>query len=314
MKKNNTNNSIINESIVPEDCSGLRIDKYLAKRFTYLSRSQWQKEIRAGRITLNNKEIRNDHKKVMEGDSILYSGREIEEPEIDRNYSILFEDANYMAINKPGNLPVHPAGRYFFNTLTAILEEDFGCKFFPVHRLDRETSGLILMAKNSEAASKIQSSFHRVKKSYIAIVHGSVNSNEFSIDLPIGPAKNALVRKRRAAFPGAEESAATHFKKLLTFGDYTLVKAMPVTGRLHQIRVHLNYAGFPIVGDKIYGLDERFYLEFIEKGLSEELLEKLILPRCALHSRSLLFYHPFLDKDILIKAPVPDDFRDFIES
>jgi len=303
---------IINESTVPDEFNNFRIDKYLALRFDYMSRSRWQKEISDGRVLCNGKPLTGHNKKVKAGDIIKYQGQDIKEPEVSKDYSILYEDEFLIAINKPGNLPVHPAGKFFHNTLTSILKEDLGLKLYPVHRLDRDTSGVILMAKNSAITAEIQKKFHEVEKTYIAIVHGRVKEREFRVDLPIGPHRSSPVRKRREAYIGAEESAATRFRRLALFDGYSLVKAELETGRLHQIRVHLNAAGYPILGDKIYGLDDRFYLEFIENGNTPELLEKTGFPRCALHSRSILFFHPRLGKKIYIKSAMPNEFRDFI--
>jgi 23S rRNA pseudouridine1911/1915/1917 synthase len=193
-----------------------------------------------------------------------------------------------------------------------VLERDFGRKLHPVHRLDRETSGIILFAKNPMAASRIQKNFHRVAKSYVAIVHGRPERRDFAVDMPIGYDPSSPVKKKRAAWPGAPERALTRFRVLFSFGAHTLLKAMPETGRLHQVRVHLRLAGFPILGDKLYGLDENFFTEFIRDGETEELLRKLGFPRSALHSRSLRLYHPADGRIMTLKAPLPGDFRAFI--
>ncbi len=151
------------------------------------------------------------------------------------------------------------------------LEERTGKKFFPVHRLDRETSGAILLGKNAEAASALQKNFYNVSKEYIAIVRG-LTAESFSVDVPIGPARNSIIKKKREAYPGAEESALTHFNRISASGEYSLVKARLVTGRMHQIRVHLKYSGHPIVGDKMYSDDETIYIDYVESGLTPELI------------------------------------------
>ena len=135
------------ESPVPAGYEGLRLDLYLSKRFSYLSRTSWQREIEEGRVLLNGAVILNVKKKVLEGDLILYNPLSLEEPEVDFNYSIIFENDNYIAVCKTGNLPVHPSGIFFKNTLITSLEEKTGCRFYPVHRLDRETSGAILLSR-----------------------------------------------------------------------------------------------------------------------------------------------------------------------
>jgi 23S rRNA pseudouridine955/2504/2580 synthase len=302
----------ITKSIVSEDISSIRIDKYLAERFTYLSRTEWQKEIKIGRISLNDKIINNSHKKLQSNDIIEYSGREIVEPEIDPGYSIIFEDDDIIIVDKSGDIPVHPSGRYFHNTLLHILENDLKEKLYPAHRLDRETSGVIIFTKNKKIASILQKNISNIKKTYLAIVYGTLSESELTVDTSIGSAINSKIRKKREAYPGAGEKAITRVKKIYSFGKYTLVKVYPETGRLHQIRVHLNYAGFPILGDKLYGLDENYFLDFIDKGLTSELLSKLKLHRSALHAYSISFSHPVTEESIFLKTQFPEDFKKFM--
>jgi len=303
----------INESQIPLEFNNYRLDKYLSQRFDYLSRTTWQKEIKSGKIKINNVISKNIHKKIKSEDIILYEGKNIKEPEVDSNFTTLYEDDYLLAINKSGNLPIHPAGIFFNNTLQMILEKQIQKKIYPIHRIDRETSGIILIAKNSKIASQIQSNFSSAEKSYLAIVHGNVKENFFSNKTPIGNDKNSLVRKKRDAYSNAPELAITHFKKICNTNNYSIVKATLETGRQHQIRIHLNNLGYPIVGDKLYGKDEKFYLEFIENGLTPELLKKLEFNRSALHSRSLNFFHPVFKKFLYIKAPLPKDMKDFIK-
>jgi RluA family pseudouridine synthase len=193
-----------------------------------------------------------------------------------------------------------------------ILEDRLGCKVFPVHRLDRETSGVILCAFTPEAASKLSDALSAGSKEYVALVHGIFPDGKLTVALPLGRDEKSPVLKKRKAHEGASESALTHFKKIISFDDYSLVRCYPETGRLHQIRAHLLSAGFPVVGDKIYGRDDRFFLEFIATGMTEELAEKLILPRCALHAVKLKFIHPFEKKEMIINAPLPPMFREFL--
>ena len=283
----------IMESLVNESYDGLRLDLYLSKRFSYMSRTSWQKEISAGKLKLNGLVILNVKKHIYSGDMIEYIAGEINEPAVDPEFTIIFENENYLAVNKTGNLPVHPSGIFFRNTLVMLLEDQRGEKFYPVHRLDRETSGALLLGKNSAAASDVQKNFSKVGKEYIAIVRGNVAEKEFSVDMPIGPAADSLINKKREAYDGAEESALTEFKLVSSSGIFSVVKAFPVTGRMHQIRVHLKYAGYPILGDKMYGNDETIYLDYVKNGDSEELTERAGFHRCALHSHSFSFFDPF---------------------
>jgi len=299
------------ESAVPAEYTGLRLDLYLSKRFSYLSRTAWQREVESGRVLLNGSVTLNVKKHVIEGDRVLYKPPSLEEPEVDFNYSIIFENDNYIVVNKTGNLPVHPSGIFFKNTLVVSLEEQTGKKFFPVHRLDRETSGAILLGKSAEAASSVQKKFSSVSKEYSAVVRG-VTEEYFSVDVPIGPARNSLIMKKREAYPGAGETALTHFRRISCTGDYSLVEAVLVTGRMHQIRVHLKYTGHPILGDKMYSDDETIYLDYVESGLTEGVISRAGFPRCALHSSLIVFYDDYEKREIHVTAPLPEDMSSLV--
>ncbi len=304
----------IMESLVNESYSGLRLDVYLSKRFSYLSRTAWQKEIAAGRLKLNGMIILNVKKHVYPGDIVEYIAGEIIEPAIDPDYTIIFENDNYLAVNKTGNLPVHPSGIFFRNTLIMLLEDQRKEKFYPVHRLDRETSGALLLGKNPAAASDVQKNFSKVGKEYVAIVRGAAAEKHFVVDKPIGPAVSSLINKKREAYDGAAESALTEFTFTSSSGLFSIVKAFPVTGRMHQIRVHLKYAGYPIIGDKMYGDDETIYLDYVKNGESEELIKRAGFSRCALHSYSFSFFDPFEKREIKICAELPRDMEQFIRN
>ncbi|HPJ37095.1 MAG TPA: RluA family pseudouridine synthase [Spirochaetota bacterium] len=291
----------------------VRLDQYLARRFSYLSRSQWQQEIKSGKIEINGAPAHRPHHRVISGDTLLYSGREIAEPPVNTDFGILYEDENLIAVSKSGNIPTHPSGRFFNNTLSMVLQNHYGHPVYPLHRLDRETSGIILFAKNTDFASLMHTHIKNASKTYIAVVHGNMESSEIRITAPIGNDFTSPVRKKRG-IEDSGESAITVVRRLFCFDTYTLVKALPETGRLHQIRVHLHHCGYPILGDKLYGLDDTFYLEFIERGLDEELLEKLTFPRSALHSRSYSFYHPLMKKTLHLKSPLPGDMKSFISA
>ncbi len=145
-------------------------------------------------------------------------------------------------------------------------------------------------------------------------MHGNFPAGEMVIDLPLGRDGEAAVSKKRRAWPGGTQSAVTRFKKVLTAGDISLVQCYPQTGRQNQIRAHLLTAGFPIVGDKLYGRDENAFLIFIKQGFTAELASRLLLPRSALHSAKLTFLHPRNKKEMIIRAPLPRMFSNFIRS
>jgi 23S rRNA pseudouridine955/2504/2580 synthase len=297
---------------VTEKYSRLRIDQFLSQRFGYLSRSEWQREILRGKISCNGMVLTGHDKKIKAGDLLVYSGRDAAEPEVDTDFSVIYEDEYLLGINKPGNLPVHPAGIFYHNTLLTFLNERYPMKLHLVHRLDRETSGVVLLAKDPRVASQVQKNFNLVVKKYLALVRGIPDKDEFMVDMPVDLDPSSDLEHKRAAFIGARKMARTEFTRLVSFNGLSLLKAVPITGRQHQIRVHLKHAGYPIVGDKLYGPDEDLYNEFIRTGLTDGLLRKLGFRRSALHSRSIIIYHPVLQKRICIKAPLPEDMRQYI--
>lgn len=300
-------------SAVPAGTGQQRLDLYLSSRFSYLSRTAWQKEIGEGRVLVNGVPVVVPGKKIRPGDMVIYDAGEYEEPLIDPRYQLIYEDKEFLAVNKSGNLPVHPSGVFFRNTLVMLLENDLGSKFFPVHRLDRETSGAILFGKSAEAASMMQKNFGTFAKSYRAVVRGVPCKDEFTVDVPIGQARKSVIRKKREAYAGAPEDACTGFRVISSAGESALLEAVPVTGRMHQIRVHLKYAGHPIIGDKLYGEDESVYLDYVENGLTDSVVKRAGFGRCALHSYGIGFVHPFTGRDIKIRAALPDDMVNLID-
>ncbi len=298
---------------VPQLQTPLPLDVYLTDRFTYFNTEQWHQEISAGKISLNG-EVETNPAVILCGGAILsYDGSAIVEPEVDDNIAILYQDDFFIAVNKTGNLPVHPSGRYFNHTLTAILEDRCGCKVYPAHRIDRETSGVILLAFAGAQVNALASALAKGSKEYLALVHGIFPGGETRIDLPLGPDRDSPVAKKRRAWPGGTETAVTRFYNVLTNGEISLIRCFPETGRLHQIRAHLEAAGFPIVGDKLYGRAPDAFLDFIRHGFTDELRARLVLPRSALHAASLVFRHPKTGKEIKINAPLPKMFSDFIK-
>ncbi len=301
-------------SRIPPLAAGQSLACYCAGRFSYLTFEQWQREIAAGKLSLDGANVLNPATTLQGGEMLAWDGSCIVEPEVDDRITILYKDEWFAAVDKPGNLPVHPAGRYFNNTLVALLAERFERKVYPVHRIDRETSGVLLLAFDEKSAGSLSTALTEGSKEYLALVHGNFPDEKLIVDLPLGHDSKSAVRKKRKAWPGGNQSALTRFQKVLTAGDISLVRCFPETGRLHQIRAHLLSVGFPIVGDKIYGRDETAFLTFIEHGLTAELLERLILPRTALHAAHLVFLHPYNKQKMIIRAPLPRMFSELIHS
>ncbi|PJZ76671.1 pseudouridine synthase [Leptospira neocaledonica] len=296
---------------------------FLASRFTYQSRSNWRKILEEGKILVHGKPAKPSYS-IKEGDEILYLPGESFEPPVQRDFKILFQDSRYIAVEKSGDIPIHSAGRYRKNNLTDLLEEDPRFeKIYTIHRLDRETSGVVVFGKDSEAASKLSDLFskRKVNKTYISYVWGNfptrLKAKGFLISDP-----SSLIRKKRRFVPEdffrkletPEEDLETSETTFRKIGEGTLhgvtfskVYCFPKTGRLHQIRATLYSLGFPLLGDKIYGRDENTFIEFIE-GKNPDLLSKLGMNRQALHSSSLKFIHPFTGIKTKIRSGLPKDF------
>jgi 23S rRNA pseudouridine1911/1915/1917 synthase len=184
-----------------------------------------------------------------------------------------------------------------------------------VNRLDRETSGLVLVAKTEEAGRILGKAVLRreIEKEYVAICWGEFEEERGVIDQPIGVSGTSVVYTKRVVDGAAGKASVTEFAVEKRLRRFTVVRLTPRTGRAHQLRVHLGWLGHPIVGDKIYGPDERWYLEFIEKGVTEEMLEELLLPRHALHAGRTVFVHPRTRRACEFHAPLPEDMATFIQ-
>jgi len=291
------------------DNDKIRIDQYLNLKKIYPSRSQIQNLILKGQIKVNGLNVKPGYL-LKNGDKIDLYFLEKEEVNIDAEeipLDIIYEDDFLVIVNKPANMIVHPAGRIRSGTLVnAIL---FHCKdslsgingiIRPgiVHRLDKNTTGLIMIAKNdfSHLALSKQIMDRKVIKKYIALVHGKVKDDQGIINAPIG--RSIKNRKKMAVIEQNSKKAISKFKVIKRFLNHTLLEVTIVTGRTHQIRVHLSYIGFPIVGDPDYGYRKK----------------EINIDRQALHAYVLGFIHPSSKEYIEFKAPLPKDMENLIQS
>jgi 23S rRNA pseudouridine1911/1915/1917 synthase len=227
---------------------------------------------------------------------------------------IIHEDSGVLAINKPGLVVCHPSKQGPWSSLVGAAREYLKQDLVHlVHRLDRETSGICLLAKDKYHARHSQMAFqnHQISKTYLAVLEGELMepvhlNTHLAKDLDSEVYVKQAVRKSNSS-----KRAETHFQPLLSRGGFTLAKVVPLTGRKHQIRVHALHMGHPIVGDKVYGPDDRLYLDFIETGYTEKMDAILGFHRQALHAFSIHFEAPLFTRDFM--APLSPDILGFIE-
>ena len=296
---------------VADRFDGWRLDHFIHARIPRLSRNRIQRMLRAQRRYSGV--VLRPAQRVRAGQRLVIWRPAPIEPEVPRTFGVIYQDQQLLAIDKPAGLPVHATARFFRNTLTAVLRERFPAGEVPniCHRLDRETSGLMLLARTHRAEVELKQAFfqRRVNKAYLAIVRGDPG-DEGTIDQPIGPDSESGIRIRRMVGEQGQP-ACTLFRRIERRGAFSLVEARPVTGRQHQIRVHLAWLGTPVVGDKLYGVDPSIFLEYTDHGWSEEMREQLLLPRQALHAARAHLIHPETGEPLTLECPLSADLQRF---
>ena len=308
---------------------GARLDVALTHFLTWRSRNSILELIRDGNVILEGRKARKSSK-VRDGEVIVIKVPKRAEPDeaispAGDDIDVLYQDKGMIAVDKPAGLAVHPAGRRVYGTLIHWLHTQFRRPDDPahdviprlLHRLDRETSGLVMASLNPDLHAQIAIQFEDrlVTKTYQAVVHGAPPAEEGVIDFSIGPDRGSEIKlKLEARADGSGLSALTHYKILRQSGRYTLVELRPKTGRTHQLRVHMAALGCPLVGDKIYGVEDAVFLEYLNDTLSEATKARLVLDRHALHSASIEFFHPWEDRNMTLQAPLPSDMSDLLES
>ena len=288
--------------------SGKRLDSYIASLDENITRNSAQRMIEEGLILVDGKKQKVSYK-ISEGNIITIE--EIKPKDIKLKaqnipIEIIYEDNDIIVVNKPKGMVVHPANGNpdgtLVNAIMAICKDSLsgiGGEIRPgiVHRLDKDTSGLIIAAKNDNAHVNMSEQIknHEVKKTYIALVRGVIKENQATINMPIDRSKND--RKKMAVRKDGKE-AVTHFKVLKRFEKYTLLEVNIETGRTHQIRVHLSYIGYPIVGDYTYSNGKN------EFG---------VIGQC-LHAIKLEFKHPITGKDMELQADLPTYLKNILDN
>lgn len=249
--------------------------------------------------------------RVRAGETVILVRPAFEEPDVPLFFDVLYEDTDVVAVDKPAGLPVHPSATYHKNTLTFLLRQRFGDDAPRIaHRLDRETSGLLLCARTPDAERRLKNAFEnrRVSKRYLAIVEGRMPDDEGRIELPMAQAKEGLHILMEVTPDGEGYPSATRYRVVDRTETKTLVALAPESGRQHQLRVHLSAIGFPIIGDKLYGPSGvEPFLEYIDTGMTDALLSRLGHGRQALHAYALTFEHPASAEPTTLRAPLSED-------
>ena len=295
------------EYIVSQEEKGKRLDTYISSVDTDITRTSAQRLIEDGNILVNGKNAKVSYK-IQENDKISVEIPEPKQIELKAQnipIEIIYEDSDIIVVNKPKGMVVHPANGNpdgtLVNAIMAICKDSLsgiGGEIRPgiVHRIDKDTSGLLIVAKNDNAHVKMSEQIknHEVKKTYIALVRGVFKENEATIDMPIG--RSTSDRKKMAVNKNGK-NAITHIKVLKRFDKYTLLQVNIETGRTHQIRVHLSHIGYPIVGDYTYSNGKN---------------EFDVIGQC-LHAQKLEFKHPITQKDMCLEAELPQYFKDILD-
>ena len=294
--------------------AGHRLDRWLTLELPRLTRTRAQRIVEEWAFDAQARQLRPSHR-VRDAEVIVVFRPRWEEPDAPRDVPVLYEDAHMVAVDKPAGLPVHPTARYHTNTLTTVLSERFvGERVVLAHRLDRETSGVLLAARTYAAERALKAAFagRDVHKTYLALVHGEVALDRFVVDAPLA-LEGGDVSVKMCVRPEAEGGVAslTRVEVVRRQRGFTLVAAHPETGRQHQIRVQLAHAGHPIVGDKLYAHGDEVFLRCIDAPPDAETAALLMLPRHALHAHAIEFAHPATGEPTRIVAPLPPDLAAF---
>jgi 23S rRNA pseudouridine1911/1915/1917 synthase len=307
----------------------VRVDKWLQARIEGATRNKIQKGIESGFLTVNNKIVKNNYR-IKPGDNVvllsLVNPEYTELKPEDIPLDIVYEDEDVMVINKKPNMVVHPGvGNYTGTLLNGVayhllqqnpsLNEDELPRYGLVHRIDKNTTGLIVLAKTADAAAYLAKQFfnHTVQRRYVALVWGDIKQDTGTIEAHI--ARHQQHRKMFTAYPDGEtgKHAITHYSVLERFNYVTLVECRLETGRTHQIRVHMKYIGHTLFNDWEYGGDKILkgtiytkYKQFVDNCFDT-------CPRCALHAKTLGFIHPRTKKEMFFDTELPEDMRLVVE-
>lgn len=305
----------------------LRVDKFLMDRLANVTRNKVQQTIKDGFVKVNGQTVKPNYK-VHPGDSVhVYLSEPPRDTEVipeDIPINIIFEDEHLLVVNKEAGMVVHPAHQNWSGTLVNALTHHFqnlpemkGNEGRPglVHRIDKDTSGLLVIAKTEQAMNGLAKQFfdHSIERTYYALVWGEPDPAEGTIDVHVG--RSLKDRRVTTAFPDGDfgKNAITHFKTLKNLRYVSLIQCNLETGRTHQIRAHMRYLGHPLFNDALYGGDQVLkgtvftkYKQFVQNCFK-------VMPRQALHAKTLGFVHPVTGKQVQFDSELPEDFKSVLD-
>ncbi|MGK0290196.1 MAG: 23S rRNA pseudouridine955/2504/2580 synthase [bacterium] len=292
---------------------------FLLRRFPYQAKEDWVRNVNSRAVRVNYKRAKPEQ--ILESkDVISYLRPREEEPTVDPNYNIIYEDEYIIAVEKSGNIPISESGKYYQNTLLYILkEQEKYSELYAVHRLDRETSGILVVARHKHIATLLGQQFAEStpKKFYHAILYGETDQNETLVDQPLKKAvgkskeydKN-FVSIRQVINPEGKQSK-TLFKKLKSDDGLTLTEIQTFTGRTHQIRCHAEYINLPILGDKLYGQTDARFLSLM-KEKEEPIFEPYgKIDHQLLHASSITIKHPITKEEMTFRSDYQPFFSQY---
>ena len=289
------------------DC-GKRLDVYLTQKFRFLNRSQWQQRVDTAALLVNARRQKASYRLKL-NDRVTFSYPVAPPP---LTLPIIYQDKYFTAVQKPSGIPCQPNGRARLHNLKRAVQRQLGRSFSPVHRLDLETSGIVICSADRAVSTALLHMFrqHAIAKQYLAIVSPSPSWQQHEINAPIGkPSASAIRIKKWVSADG--KPAITRCTVLARHNNAALLQVEPITGRTNQIRVHLAYCGYPILGDKLYHPDERVFLDFFAHGLTPYVLDAVRCPRLCLHNSGLRFVHPYTGQALDFHCPFPAELQQF---
>ena len=302
-------------SHVRETEDGAALPDYLAAHFSRFDRAGWIRAIEAGLVTVNDRPAA-PGMTLKRHDRVDFLPPETPEPDARLDFRVVYEDADLLAIDKPGDLCVHPTGPFFRHTLWHLVGSRYGEIRF-VHRIDRETSGLVIAARTRRAAAAMDNGGTPVHKEYLALVTGDFRGRVRAEGYLVHDRASEVRKKKRFVFADSPEAAPVRLDPTAETAvtdlaevshvppDLTLVRAVLGTGRQHQVRATLHSLGFPLAGDKLYGPDERLFLKIKSRTLTDADRARLRFGRQALHAAVLEFRHPFTGETVRCESPFP---------